>query len=112
MERTRIRHIGFFEGIGGFSIAAEWMGWDTTEMVEIDPFCQKILKKRFPNAIIHGDIKTYNGEAKEADIVTGGFPCQPFSFSGKRMKALGNAIVPQVAYNLFHYINLAETSWH
>lgn len=82
-----MRHIGLFEGIGGFSLAARWMGWNTIAWCEINPFCQKVLRHHFPEAKEHGDItKTdftiYRGQC---DIVTGGFPCQPYSVAGKRL---------------------------
>lgn len=73
-----MNHIGLFEGIGGFSLAARWMGWDTIAWCEWNEFCQKTLSYHFPNAIGHGDItKTdftiYRGKC---DILTGGWPCQ------------------------------------
>ncbi len=49
--------LDLFAGIGGFSLAAHWMGWETVAFVEIDPFCQKVLKKNFPNTPVYGDIK-------------------------------------------------------
>ena len=82
-----MRHIGLFAGIGGFELAARWMGWNTIAWSEWDPFCQKILSYHFPEAKGYGDIKQadftqYRGQC---DILTGGFPCQPYSTAGKRL---------------------------
>ena len=78
--------MGLFEGIGGFSLAALWAGWTTPVMVEWNPYCQSVLKKNFPNATIFGDIRHFGGRpyAGQIDIITGGFPCQPYSHAGKR----------------------------
>jgi len=51
-----LKHIGLFEGIGGFSLAAEWMGWETIAWCEWNEFGQKVLRYHFPKAIGHGDI--------------------------------------------------------
>lgn len=82
-----MRHIGLFAGIGGFELAARWMGWNTIAWSEWDPFCQKVLSYHFPEAKGYGDIKQadftqYRGQC---DILTGGFPCQPYSVAGKRL---------------------------
>ena len=81
-----MKHGSLFSGIGGFDLASEWMGWDNIFHCEINPFCQKILKHYWSNADSLDDIKTtdftkYEGQI---DIVSGGFPCQPYSLAGQR----------------------------
>ena len=82
-----MKHLGLFEGIGGFSLAARWMGWETVAWCEINPFCQKVLKHHFPEAEPLNDIKQtdFTPYANRIDILTGGFPCQPYSTAGKRL---------------------------
>ena len=75
-----------FAGIGGFSYAAENLvgGFKTVQFIEIDPYCQQILNKNFPNIPIHDDITTYRAEPYSADIITGGFPCTDISVAGRQ----------------------------
>ena len=104
---NELTHVDLFSGIGGFSLAAEWAGFRTVAFCEIDDYCQKVLKRHWPEAPCVPDIRDFKwpladtpctggGRGKESQcegektslgsitLLTGGFPCQPFSCAGKR----------------------------
>ena len=87
------------------------MGWETAAFVEKEPFCQKVLRKNFGSDIeIHDDIFTFSGRAfrGRVDIVTGGFPCQPFSAAGKRK---GRADERHLFPEMLRVISEVEPRW-
>jgi DNA (cytosine-5)-methyltransferase 1 len=91
--------ISLFSGIGGFELAAEWAGWQNVVSCEINPFGRQVLNHYWPNAYHHDDIKTLTFEKIDYElkqrfganwnaddiVLTGGFPCQPYSAAGKRL---------------------------
>ena len=94
-----MKHISLFSGIGGFDLAAQWAGWTNIASCEINTFGRRVLEYYWPDAYHHDDIKTLTGSIIEHEaqrrygpdwradgvILSGGFPCQPYSLAGKRL---------------------------
>ena len=95
----KLKLIDLFSGGGGFSYAAEKLvgGYETIQFVEIDSYCQKVLKKHWPTVPIHDDIRTYKPEPHSASVIVGGFPCTDISTAGK-----GLGITKETRSGLFY----------
>ena len=104
-----MRHLDLFSGIGGFALAAQWAGMQTIGFSEIDDFACKVLAKNFPKVPNLGNIKEIEGnECGSIDIITGGYPCQPFSGAGKqRGKHDNRHLWPE----MFRIIKTARPAW-
>jgi DNA (cytosine-5)-methyltransferase 1 len=86
-----LKHLDLFSGIGGFSLGLERSGLvETAAFCDWEPYCQKVLKKHWPDVPVYGNIKELNYDRLKADgidsvdIITGGYPCQPFSVAGSK----------------------------
>lgn len=87
-------HLDLCSGIGGFALAARWAGLETVGFCEIDPWCRRVLAKHWPEAQQHDDVTTLDADTvvrwldgRRLDLVTAGYPCQPFSLAGSRLGA-------------------------
>ncbi|MBP2147222.1 DNA (cytosine-5)-methyltransferase 1 [Methanofollis sp. W23] len=85
-----LTHLSLFTGIGGIDLAAEWAGFRTVAQVEQDPYCQQDLAKHWPDVPRFDDVRTVTNDAlrdagiERPTLLSGGFPCQPFSLAGQR----------------------------
>ena len=94
----KLKLLDLFSGIGGLKVAQEMVGgFETTQFVENDPYCQKVLKKHWPHIPIHDDIRTFTAEPFQFDAVCGGFPCQDISTAGR-----GKGITEESRSGLFY----------
>ena len=102
-------HLDLFSGIGGFALAAKWNGYRTVGFCDNEPYAQAVLKKHWPDVPIHKDIREVRGELYAGvTLLTGGFPCQPFSDVGrKRGQADDRYLWPE----MFRVICGARPTW-
>jgi len=114
MKQKKLKVLDLFSGIGGFSYASEELvgGFETVAFCEIDKFCQKVLKKNFPNVPIYDDVKELQNETtrfRGVDIVCGGFPCQPFSIASKNRK--GTEDDRYLWREMFQIAKMVKANW-
>ena len=102
-------HLDLFSGIGGFALAAKWNGYRTVGFCDNEPYAQAVLKKHWPDVPCHKDIREVRGELYAGvTLLTGGFPCQPFSDVGrKRGQADDRYLWPE----MFRVICEARPTW-
>ena len=85
MQINELTHLDLFSGIGGFALAAKWNGYRTLAFCDNEPYAQAVLKKHWPDVPCHNDIREVRGDLYAGvTLLTGGFPCQPFSVAGKQ----------------------------
>lgn len=105
-----VRHLDLFSGIGGFALACRMVGGiETVAFCEREPYCQKVLAKHWPDVPICPDIHDLKGtEYGTVELITGGFPCQPYSTSGKRK---GRADSRSLWNELVRVVSSARPTW-
>lgn len=106
----KLKILDLFSGIGGFSLGLEKTGgFETVAFCEIDPFCQKVLKKHWPDVPCYEDVRTMDAIGLgRIDLITGGYPCQPFSTAGNRK---GDQDDRHLWPAMFDIIKCARPTW-
>ena len=110
-----LKHLDLFSGIGGFSLGLESAGLvETVAFCDFDKYCQQILNKNWPGVPVYGDVKELNHDKLKADgiskidIITGGYPCQPFSVAGRKK---GEEDPRHVWPEMFRLIRELKPTW-
>lgn len=103
-------HASLCTGIGACELAATWMGWENAFSCEIDEFCNKVLKYHYPNSVHYGNIfeQDFREWRGRIDVLTAGFPCQPFSVAGARNGAEDDRYLWN---EVFRVINEVRPTW-
>jgi DNA (cytosine-5)-methyltransferase 1 len=102
--------LDLFSGIGGFSLGLERAGMRTVAFCEIDPYCRAVLKKHWPAVPCHQDIRALCVASGFADVICGGFPCQPFS-SAARGRTIGNKDHRHLWPEMLRIISECQPTW-
>lgn len=100
--------ISLFSGIGGFDLGFTRVGMVCKAQVEIDKFCQQVLRRHFPGTELHDDIKTY-APNRSVDLICGGFPCTDVSIAGKRAGLVGEQ--SGLWYEFLRVLTIARPRW-
>jgi DNA (cytosine-5)-methyltransferase 1 len=102
-------HLDLFSGIGGFALAARWNNIQTVGFVEYEDYPRRVLSRQFPGVPLFGDIRDFDATPfRGVDLLTGGYPCQPFSQAGKRK---GKEDVRHLWPEMFRVVTQARPSW-
>jgi DNA (cytosine-5)-methyltransferase 1 len=102
-------HLDLFSGIGGFALACRWNNIQTVGFVEYEDYPRRVLSKQFSGVPLFGDIRDFDATPfRGVDLLTGGYPCQPFSQAGKRK---GKEDVRHLWPEMFRVITQARPSW-